>query len=164
MCLLGYFSKCVVVTVAIFRSPETNTLTRVAYAELWYCLLTTLSFLSSLTSRNVFVNVLLESLPLLNFLSSGSALHYCLLNYKNILFSLMNSPCISNHTVYLVKIMSFFSDSCRANLRMSKPPPEPRPPSRVSESSVAFSSSPADTISGSRVRSPASFSDDLWLF
>lgn len=34
MCLLGYFSKCVVVTVAIFRSTETNTLTRVAYAEL----------------------------------------------------------------------------------------------------------------------------------
>ncbi|XP_077084496.1 pleckstrin homology domain-containing family A member 7 isoform X19 [Siphateles boraxobius] len=33
---------------------------------------------------------------------------------------------------------------------MSKPPPEPRPPSMVSESSVAISSSPADTTSGSR--------------
>ncbi|XP_077084481.1 pleckstrin homology domain-containing family A member 7 isoform X5 [Siphateles boraxobius] len=38
----------------------------------------------------------------------------------------------------------------QANLRMSKPPPEPRPPSMVSESSVAISSSPADTTSGSR--------------
>ncbi|KAA0723236.1 Pleckstrin -like proteiny domain-containing family A member 7 [Triplophysa tibetana] len=37
-----------------------------------------------------------------------------------------------------------------ANLRMSKPPPEPRPSSMVSESSVAISLSPADATSGSR--------------
>uniref|UniRef100_A0A673FVY6 PH domain-containing protein n=1 Tax=Sinocyclocheilus rhinocerous TaxID=307959 RepID=A0A673FVY6_9TELE len=40
----------------------------------------------------------------------------------------------------------------QANIRMSKPPPEPRPPS--SESSVAVSSSPADTTSGSRSLKP----------
>ncbi|XDV18442.1 hypothetical protein PO909_024140 [Leuciscus waleckii] len=38
---------------------------------------------------------------------------------------------------------------------MSKPPPEPRPPSMVSESSVAISSSPADTTSGSRNLKPS---------
>uniref|UniRef100_A0A8C2FI51 Pleckstrin homology domain containing, family A member 7b n=1 Tax=Cyprinus carpio TaxID=7962 RepID=A0A8C2FI51_CYPCA len=43
----------------------------------------------------------------------------------------------------------------QANLRMSKPPPEPRPPSMVSESSVAVSSSPADTTSGSRSLKPS---------
>ncbi|XP_067299036.1 pleckstrin homology domain-containing family A member 7 isoform X15 [Pseudorasbora parva] len=43
----------------------------------------------------------------------------------------------------------------QANLRMSKPPPEPRPPSMVSESSVAISSSPADTTSGSRNLKPS---------
>ncbi|XP_056589411.1 pleckstrin homology domain-containing family A member 7 isoform X3 [Triplophysa dalaica] len=43
----------------------------------------------------------------------------------------------------------------QANLRMSKPPPEPRPSSMVSESSVAISLSPADATSGSRVRRPA---------
>ncbi|KAK7170629.1 hypothetical protein R3I94_000734 [Phoxinus phoxinus] len=43
----------------------------------------------------------------------------------------------------------------QANLRMSKPPPEPRPPSMVSESSVAISSSPADTSSGSRNLKPS---------
>ncbi|XP_056124734.1 pleckstrin homology domain-containing family A member 7 isoform X8 [Rhinichthys klamathensis goyatoka] len=43
----------------------------------------------------------------------------------------------------------------QANLRMSKPPPELRPPSMVSESSVAISSSPADTTSGSRNLKPS---------
>ncbi|XP_051757667.1 pleckstrin homology domain-containing family A member 7 isoform X9 [Ctenopharyngodon idella] len=43
----------------------------------------------------------------------------------------------------------------QANLRMSKPQPEPRPPSMVSESSVAISSSPADTTSGSRNLKPS---------
>uniref|UniRef100_A0A673N8Q8 Pleckstrin homology domain-containing family A member 7-like n=1 Tax=Sinocyclocheilus rhinocerous TaxID=307959 RepID=A0A673N8Q8_9TELE len=43
----------------------------------------------------------------------------------------------------------------QANLRMSKPPPEPRPPSMVSESSVTVSSSPADTTSGSRSLKPS---------
>ncbi|XP_026122810.1 pleckstrin homology domain-containing family A member 7 isoform X2 [Carassius auratus] len=43
----------------------------------------------------------------------------------------------------------------QANLHMSKPPPEPRPPSMVSESSVAVSSSPADTTSGSRSLKPS---------
>uniref|UniRef100_A0A8C2H970 Pleckstrin homology domain containing, family A member 7b n=1 Tax=Cyprinus carpio TaxID=7962 RepID=A0A8C2H970_CYPCA len=43
----------------------------------------------------------------------------------------------------------------QANLRMSKPPPEPRPPSMVSESSVVISSSPADTTSGSRSLKPS---------
>ncbi|XP_055057384.2 pleckstrin homology domain-containing family A member 7 isoform X4 [Misgurnus anguillicaudatus] len=38
----------------------------------------------------------------------------------------------------------------QANLRMSKPPPEPRPASMVSESSVAVSSCHADATSGSR--------------
>ncbi|XP_056124738.1 pleckstrin homology domain-containing family A member 7 isoform X12 [Rhinichthys klamathensis goyatoka] len=38
---------------------------------------------------------------------------------------------------------------------MSKPPPELRPPSMVSESSVAISSSPADTTSGSRNLKPS---------
>ncbi|XP_073764578.1 pleckstrin homology domain-containing family A member 7 isoform X5 [Danio rerio] len=43
----------------------------------------------------------------------------------------------------------------QANLRMSKPPPEARPPSMVSESSVAISSSPADATSGSRNLKPS---------
>uniref|UniRef100_A0A671S5C0 Pleckstrin homology domain-containing family A member 7 n=1 Tax=Sinocyclocheilus anshuiensis TaxID=1608454 RepID=A0A671S5C0_9TELE len=43
----------------------------------------------------------------------------------------------------------------QANLRMSKPPPEPRPPSMVSECSVTVSSSPADTTSGSRSLKPS---------
>ncbi|XP_073764612.1 pleckstrin homology domain-containing family A member 7 isoform X42 [Danio rerio] len=38
---------------------------------------------------------------------------------------------------------------------MSKPPPEARPPSMVSESSVAISSSPADATSGSRNLKPS---------
>ncbi|XP_056317414.1 pleckstrin homology domain-containing family A member 7 isoform X9 [Danio aesculapii] len=43
----------------------------------------------------------------------------------------------------------------QANLRMSKPPPEARPPSMVSETSVAISSSPADATSGSRNLKPS---------
>ncbi|XP_026072059.1 pleckstrin homology domain-containing family A member 7-like isoform X2 [Carassius auratus] len=43
----------------------------------------------------------------------------------------------------------------QTNLRMSKPPPELRPPSMVSESSVAVSSSPVDPTSASRSLKPS---------